>query len=223
MKPFDFPIMWGKLGNWPGIVSIVGAQAILQKIATFKSGAKIVQLGFDGGRVAIIAGWAAGANGHQITIVGQPSTDMSTEIWFNRAVHLWNMQGFCHRAYDCEPFECDMIIANQYDDFICEWSEHLRIGGAFCMLGNASVAPFANEDFTKVVDMPGQISIWDRNVITSVQTAALKDNVILLPERPRANGHMTGAFDAIPLPIELPEIATDAEVITDVKAENTQG
>ena len=218
MKPFDFPIMWGKLGNWPGIVSIVGAQAILQKIATFKSGAKIVQLGFDGGRVAIIAGWGAGSNGHQITIVGQPSTDMSTEIWFNRAVHLWNMQGFCHRAYDCDPFECDMILANQYDDFIAEWSSYLRIGGAFCLLGNASTAQFADEDFTKIVDIPGQIGMWDRNVITK-HAETHRDNVIVLPERSPANGHAPGAFESVPLPIELPELSTDAEVVENAQAD----
>lgn len=217
MKPFDFQKQWGMLGAWPGILSIVGAQGILQKIASFKPGAKIVQLGFDGGRATIVAGWAAGSNGHRLAVVGQPSPDMQSEVWFNRAIHLWNMRTFCERIYDCEPFECDMIISNQYEEFFEEWAEHLRIGGSLCLLGNASLAPFNNQDFTKIADAPGQVALWDRNVITRREEPQHKDNVIVMPERNGANGHAPGPLDAIPLPIELPEVSVGE---TDAAKEN---
>ena len=193
--------MWGKLGNWPGQISIIGAQALIQTMSLFKPGAQIVQLGFDGGRATIVAGWAASSNGHKITVVGQPAPDQSTEIWYNRAVHLWSMRTFCERSYESEPFECDMIIGNRYDEFIEEWSSYLRIGGAFCLLGAASSAPFDDQDFTKSVGVAGQIAIWTRNV-NNKRATPKPHNLIVLPDRAHGNGRALGAFEGVAMPAD---------------------
>ena len=127
--PFDFPRMYGKLGNWPGSIGPQAAMVLLQEIAKLPKGSSIIEFRFDGGKTSAVIGWGCKAGGHVGIVTGSPSPDGMSEVWFNRLVMLFDLGGILHREYAPNPYAADMLVVNPGYHVTDEWRAALKVGG----------------------------------------------------------------------------------------------
>lgn len=132
--PFHFPTEYGKVGNWPGSLGPMEAQALLLEAMTHKPGAKFVELGFDGGRTTIALNWAARDLGAQIFCL--PVGQDESGLWFKRASILFSMDREKVTAHEAlAPFAADLIVMNPNQPVAQDWIDLAPVGASIVALG----------------------------------------------------------------------------------------
>lgn len=158
MKPFNFPRMMGKLGNWPGIISVNAAQALLNELRQLPRDAVVGEVGFNGGRTTIIASWAAVENGFKIGVLGQIPHELAP--WMRRALALFQLDrvligGLPQGANMTNSF--DALIINAQVKIQPEFVDLIRPGGSLVVLHQP--APDL-PGVTKMMDVANEIAVY---------------------------------------------------------------
>lgn len=173
MKPFNFPRMMGKLGNWPGVISVHAAQALLAELRHMPRDAIVGEVGFNGGRTTIITSWAAIENGFKIAVLGQIPSDLAP--WMRRSLALFQLDRVLLGGL--QPSQLfDALIVNAQVPVQANFVELLRPGGSLVVLHQpAPDLPGA----TKMMDVPNEIAVYrkeprDYSIATPDQARSFK-------------------------------------------------
>lgn len=166
-QPFNFPIEYGKIGNWPGTINHLQAQFLYSYGVQCKPGARFVEVGFDGGRTTIALGWAAYEIGATIEPIDVAPGAM--RFWLNRAVSLFRIK------LASSPAPSDLIVINAGAPISDSLLKSLHPGAVVIKLGSAGESP--SREFIELHRTQGQVVVWQKTNEAQIVNAAI-DKVV---------------------------------------------
>lgn len=179
-KPLNFPLLYGKLGNWPGTMGPQAAAMLLAEIAKLPQGSTIVEYCFDGGRTSAVIGWGCKAGGHSALIAGNPSPDGMSEVWFNRLVTLFDLRSVLERYQGTEIIYADIsdvsiIVLNPGFALPDDWRNALKVGGKIFYVAEARVEE--REGNREGMEIEGRAREIHREIKGVAETDALVEEI----------------------------------------------
>jgi len=173
--PLNFPVEYGKLGNWPGTINPVQAQVIYSFAARLPKEANIIELGFDGGRTTIVLTWAAREISAIIDVLDVKQGAM--RFWFNRVASLFGRTPIRAHEEVVPLFTAHMIVLNAgvSIESASRWIRALRPGGFVVKIGQAGTP--AGLDLIELANVNGQVIAWQKNDTANIVNRAI-DNVV---------------------------------------------
>ena len=85
MKSVDFKTLYGRLGNWPGLLGYYDAEALWNLVSTLKPDDSVVEFAPGHGRAAMLLGTAARNVGSKLYLLDNwQQRDPMLDFWLNR-------------------------------------------------------------------------------------------------------------------------------------------
>ena len=168
----EFPILHGKVGNWPGDINPQCAEVIYKTALSFegKPNSVFVDMGAGTGRSTIFLAAAAQQIGAKVYAIDNWQ-EPSMALWFDRAMRLFRMSAIVTPVRDqSQMAPAEFVVLHSSDDAAIDeiWEHGVCPGGALMVVGN--VKP----DAIKQAGEHGMgFHMWRKKVVVEVPTAPI--------------------------------------------------